>query len=66
MHARYRSSYRALIEYVKLYQQGDETIEARKDLLTEQRKLLLTKMEEMKVVFERMNEKILRYEQTLS
>lgn len=55
-----------LIEYVKLYQQGDDTIEARKDLLTEQRKQLLTKMEEMNVVLERMNDKILRYEQTLS
>ncbi|AFH60376.1 MerR family transcriptional regulator [Paenibacillus caseinilyticus] len=55
-----------LIEYVKLYQQGDDTIEARKDLLTEQRKLLLTRMNEMSVVLERMNEKILRYEETIS
>ncbi|WFA17024.1 MerR family transcriptional regulator [Paenibacillus mucilaginosus] len=53
-----------LIEYVKLYQQGDDTIEVRKDLLTEQRKLLLTRMNEMSVVLERMNEKILRYEET--
>lgn len=55
-----------LIQYVKLYQQGDDSIEARKDLLTEQRKLLLTKMKEMNVVLERMNEKILRYEEKLS
>jgi hypothetical protein len=27
-----------LIEYVRLYQQNDETIEARKELLIEQRK----------------------------
>ncbi|AEI41939.1 MerR family transcriptional regulator [Paenibacillus mucilaginosus] len=55
-----------LIEYVKLYQQGNDTIEARKDLLTEQRKLLLTRMNEMSVVLGRMNEKILRYEETIS
>jgi DNA-binding transcriptional MerR regulator len=33
-----------LIEYVALFKQGDETIEARKELLTEQRKLLTEKM----------------------
>lgn len=53
-----------LIEYVGLYQQGDETIEARKELLIEQRKQLMTKMEEMKKVLGRMDDKISRYEQT--
>ena len=38
----------ALIEYVALYQQGDSTIEARKNLLIEQRKDLLEKQAEIK------------------
>nr|WP_277998231.1 MerR family transcriptional regulator [Zhaonella formicivorans] len=34
-----------LIEYVTLFQQGDATIEARKELLIEQRKQLIARME---------------------
>ena len=52
-----------LIEYVSLFQQGDETIKARKELLIEQRKQLLGKMEDMKRTIERLNYKIERYEQ---
>ncbi|NLI92580.1 MAG: MerR family transcriptional regulator [Peptococcaceae bacterium] len=51
-----------LIEYVTLFQQGDDTIEARKQLLTEQRKLLIEKMEKMKKTIERLNYKIEQYE----
>lgn len=51
-----------LIEYVTLYQRGDETIDARKELLTEQRKHLTAKMEEMKNTLERLNNKIEKYE----
>jgi Predicted transcriptional regulators len=54
-----------LIEYVTLFQQGDETIEVRKELLIEQRKLLTEKMEEIKKTIERLNYKIERYEQTV-
>lgn len=54
-----------LIEYVGLFQQGDETIEARKELLIKQRKQLITSMEAMKKVLERLDYKIARYEQTL-
>src|SRR5512136_1181402 len=36
-----------LIEYVGLVQQGDPTIEARKEILREQRELLATKLREM-------------------
>ena len=36
-----------LIEYVALVQKGDKTIEARKDILIEQRKLLVNRMNEM-------------------
>ncbi|WP_431088357.1 MerR family transcriptional regulator [Paenibacillus sp. 8b26] len=54
-----------LIEYVGLFQQGDETMDARKELLIEQRKQLITRMEDMKNVLERMDYKITRYEQTI-
>jgi DNA-binding transcriptional MerR regulator len=51
-----------LIEYVTLFQKGDETIQARKELLTEQRKQLIEKMEDMKKTIERLDYKIERYE----
>jgi DNA-binding transcriptional MerR regulator len=54
-----------LIEYVTLFGQGDATIEARKKLLTEQRKLLIEKMEDMKKTLERLDYKIASYEQTV-
>jgi DNA-binding transcriptional MerR regulator len=55
----------ALIEYVTLFQEGDETAEARKDLLIEQRNVLAKKYEEMEKTLERLNNKIDRYEQTI-
>ena len=54
-----------LIEYVRMFQQGDETIEARKEILTEQRKQLIEKMEDMKKTIERLDYKIERYEQAV-
>jgi DNA-binding transcriptional MerR regulator len=54
-----------LIEYVGLFEQGDETVEARKELLTEQREQLITKMEDMKKTLERLDIKITRYEQAV-
>ncbi|BBB90286.1 MAG TPA: MerR family transcriptional regulator [Methylomusa anaerophila] len=54
-----------LIEYVGLFQQGDETIDVRKELLIEQRKQLITRMEDMKKTLERLDYKIARYEQTV-
>jgi len=54
-----------LIEYVGLFQQGDETTEARKELLIEQRKQLIIRMEEMQKTLERLDFKITRYEQTV-
>lgn len=55
-------SIEVLIEYVALFQQGDETIDTRKELLIEQRKQLITKMEDMKKTLERLDYKIERYE----
>lgn len=54
-----------LIEYVTLFQQGDSTSEARKDLLIEQRNQLIARMEDMQKTLERLNYKIERYEQAV-
>ena len=54
-----------LIEYISLFQQGDVTIEARKELLIEQRRLLHEKMEAIKKTVERLDGKIERYEQSV-
>lgn len=55
----------ALIEYVALFQRGDETIDARKALLIEQRNQLIARMEDMQASLERLNDKIDRYGQGL-
>ena len=54
-----------LIEYVALFKQGDETIEARKELFIEQRKQLIARMEDMKKTLERLDYKIAVYEQAV-
>lgn len=51
-----------LIEYVGLVQQGDQTIEARKEILKEQRKQLMTRMKEMQKTLDILNHKIEVYE----
>ena len=55
----------ALIEYVALFQQGDETIGARKALLIEQRDQLVERMAEMQRSLDRLNDKIERHDQGL-
>ena len=52
----------ALIEYVALFQQGDETIGARKALLIEQRDQLVERMAEMQRSLDRLNDKLERYD----
>ena len=54
-----------LIEYVDLFQQGDATIEARKAIFVEQRRLLLERMAEMQRTLERLDYKLAVYEQTV-
>ncbi|MFZ5590436.1 MAG: MerR family transcriptional regulator [Bacillota bacterium] len=54
-----------LIEYVQLFQQGDATLEARKELLIEQRKQLIARIEDMQKTLERLNHKIAVYEQVV-
>lgn len=53
----------ALIEYVSLYQQGDETVEARKEILIEQRKNLIEKFNEIKSTLEHLDMKIEKYKE---
>ena len=48
-----------------LFQRGDETIDARKALLIEQRNQLIARMEDMQASLERLNDKIDRYGQGL-
>lgn len=55
----------ALIEYVALFHQGDLTIDARKNLLIEQREQLVERMNAMQVSLDRLNDKIDRYEKGL-
>lgn len=51
-----------LIEYVGLVQQGDRTIEARKEILSEQRQRLADKIAEMQKVLDLLDHKIEVYE----
>ena len=51
-----------LIEYVGLVQQGDQTIEARKEILIEQRDLLEARMKEMQKTLDLLDYKINVYE----
>lgn len=55
-------SIEAMIKYVELYQQGDDTFQARLDLLIEQRHLLLEQRKQMDTAIDRLNYKISRYE----
>ena len=51
-----------LIEYVGLVQQGDATIEARKEILKEQRELLAGRLQEMQKTLALLDHKIEVYE----
>ena len=56
----------ALIEYVALYRQGDATLGTRRELLLEQRELLMARMADMQRSLDRLNEKIALYERSNS
>lgn len=60
-------SVEVLIEYVRLYlEEGSEkTLKARKDLLIEQRKQLVARLEEMQKVLERLDYKISIFDQKI-
>lgn len=55
----------ALIQYVSLFQQGDETVEARLALLTEQRDQLAARIEALQRTLQRLNVKIERYDRII-
>ncbi len=55
----------ALIEYINLLQQGEHTVEARKEILREQREQLLARMQEMQATLDMLNYKINLYEETV-
>lgn len=54
-----------LIEYQKLYNEGDSTFKARLDLLREQRNLLLIQKQQLEETLVKLNFKISRYEEAI-
>ncbi|MCI8513655.1 MAG: MerR family transcriptional regulator [Lachnospiraceae bacterium] len=52
----------ALIRYVALYREGDSTVQARKEILIEQREQLQARMADMQKSLIRLDEKIKNYE----
>ncbi len=52
----------ALIRYVTLFRQGEQTAPARKAILLEQRERLLARMEDLRQSLERLNQKIALYD----
>lgn len=53
---------KVMIDYLNLYQQGDSTIQARYNLLKEQREKLLEQKKQIDETLEKLNYKIARYE----
>lgn len=56
----------ALIEYAALAQRGDESLEARRELLIRQRKQMTARMADMQASLDRLNYKIERYDLLLA
>lgn len=52
----------AIIEYVRLFQMGDETLSARLELLNDQRENLLEQRRKIEETLDHLNYKIARYE----
>ena len=53
----------AMIEYVRLFQEGDSTISERLHLLIDQRKVLLEQRKQIDETLNRLNYKLSRYEE---
>lgn len=58
-------SIEALIEYMALFEQGEQTAVARKVLLEEQRDLVVQRIADMQAGLDRLNSKIENYEEML-
>lgn len=54
-----------LIDYIGLVRQGDQTIAARKEILKEQRELLVARMQEMQRTLDMLDYKIRVYEESV-
>ncbi len=69
-HAKYMRSaglpIEALIEYLRLFREGDGTFQARLDLLSEQRELLLTQQQKINETLTRLNYKISCYQEAIT
>lgn len=65
MHAERGLPIEVLIDYMALVQQGDPTIEARKETLMEQRELLVAGMAQMQKTLDILDHKIEVYEKSI-
>lgn len=54
-----------LIDYMQLIEQGDSTIEARKEILVEQRDLLAARIQQLQKTLDLLNHKIEVYEKAI-
>lgn len=54
-----------LIEYMRLYEMGDETLEARREILIQQRELTRKHMAELQAGLDRLDYKIAHYDELL-
>ena len=54
-----------LIEYVRLFQEGDGTFQARRDLLAEAREEILGQLNKYQATLDKLNYKISRYDEAL-
>ena len=59
-------SIESLIEYVKLFEEGEHTAGARKDILFEEREKLRERIAQMKETLKRLDKKIKGYERCLN
>ena len=54
-----------LIEYVRLFQEGDGTFQARRDLLAEAREEILGQLSKYQATLDKLNYKISRYDEAI-
>ncbi|PTY40225.1 MerR family transcriptional regulator [Brachyspira hampsonii] len=59
-------SIESIIEYIKLYNKGDATLEARKQLLVSQRDAMQEKLNELQTTLDKLNKKIENYGKQMS
>ena len=54
-----------IIEYLRLFREGDSTIKARLDLLSEQREILIKQYKQLEETINRLDYKISKYQEAL-